>query len=236
MATERGKITAIVLAAGKGSRMQSTVQKQYMMLEGYPVIYYSLKVFQESEVDDIILVAGEEEISYCRQEIIKAYGFDKVKQIVAGGMERYESVYNALAAIEDTEYVMIHDGARPFVTLEMIHESICYAKEHGACTVAVPVKDTIKEVAENGFGIRTLDRKILWNVQTPQTFSYNLIKTAYLKMMEDGNVDVTDDTMIVERYMGHSVKIIQGNYSNLKLTTPEDMKMAEFLVKTSTKN
>lgn len=231
MAAQHDKITAIVLAAGKGSRMKSTVQKQYMMLDGYPVIYYALKCFQDSEVDDIILVTGKDEIAYCKQEIVKAYGLDKVKQIVAGGAERYESVYNALAAVEDAKYVIIHDGARPFVTLEMIHESIYYVREHGACTVAVPVKDTIKEVAENGFGIRTLDRRLLWNVQTPQTFFYDLIKTAYLKMMENGDSSVTDDTMIVEQYMGHSVKMIYGSYCNLKLTTPEDMEMAEFLLK-----
>ncbi len=231
MAEGQKKVTAIILAAGKGSRMHSTVQKQYMMLDGYPVVYYALKSFQDSEVDDIILVTGKDEITYCEQEIVKAYGFDKVSRVISGGTERYESVYNALSATEDTAYVIIHDGARPFVDLEMIHDSIFHVKEHGACTVAVPVKDTIKEVAENGFGIRTLDRRLLWNVQTPQAFSYDLIKTAYLKMMENGDIDVTDDTMIVERYMGHSVKVIQGSYYNIKLTTPEDMEIAEFLVK-----
>lgn len=231
MANRPERVTAIILAAGKGSRMRSTVQKQYMMLDGRPVVYYALKCFQDSEVDDIILVTGKDEITYCEQEIVKAYGFDKVSQIIPGGAERYESVYNALSAIEDTAYVMVHDGARPFVNREMIHDSICHVKEHGACTVAVPVKDTIKEVAPNGFGVRTLDRQTLWNVQTPQTFSYDLIKTAYLKMMENGVIDVTDDTMIVERYMGHSVRVIHGSYHNLKLTTPEDMEIAEFLVK-----
>ena len=231
MAEGQKKVTAIILAAGKGSRMHSTVQKQYMMLDGYPVVYYALKSFQDSEVDDIILVTGKDEITYCEQEIVKAYGFDKVSRVISGGTERYESVYNALSAAEDTAYVIIHDGARPFVDLEMIHDSIIHVKEHGACTVAVPVKDTIKEVAENGFGIRTLERRLLWNVQTPQAFSYDLIKTAYLKMMENGDIDVTDDTMIVERYMGHSVKVIHGSYYNIKLTTPEDMEIAEFLVK-----
>lgn len=231
MTEKNKKVTAIILAAGKGSRMHSTVQKQYMMLDGYPVVYYAIKCFQDSEVDDIILVTGKDEVDYCRQEIVKAHGLDKVSRIVSGGAERYESVYNALSAAEDTEYVMIHDGARPFVSLDMVHESIRYGKEHGACTVAVPVKDTIKEVAENGFGIRTLERSLLWNIQTPQTFSYDLIKTAYLKMMENGDTDVTDDTMILERYMGHSVKVILGSYYNIKITTPEDMEIAEFFMK-----
>lgn len=223
------KVTAVVLAAGKGSRMQSSLQKQYMMLNGYPVIYYALKCFQDSDVDDMILVTGAGEIQYCQQEIVKKYGFDKVSQIICGGKERYESVYQALSAIQDATYVMIHDGARPFVTSDMITRSIAGVKEHDACTVAVPVKDTIKEVAPNGFGVKTLNRSVLWNIQTPQTFSHALIKSAYLKMMEHGDTDITDDTMIVERYMGHSVKVIMGDYNNLKITTPEDMQMAEYI-------
>ncbi len=225
------KITAIVLAAGRGSRMRSSVQKQYMQLNGYPVIYYALQCFQDSEVDEIVLVTGQNEITYCEQEIVKVYGFTKVKCVVAGGAERYESVYNALSVVEDADYVMIHDGARPFVTADMIHESIIHVKEHGACTVAVPVKDTVKEVSENGFGIKTLNRSRLWNIQTPQTFDRELIKKAYLQMMGNGDTDITDDTMIVERYMGHSVKIIHGSYQNIKITTPEDMTMAEFILR-----
>lgn len=226
---QHDKVTAVVLAAGRGSRMHSSLQKQFMMLHGYPVVYYALKSFQDSVVDDIVLVTGAGEIEYCQQEIVKKYGLDKVSQVISGGRERYESVYQAIAAIQDAAYVMIHDGARPFITEDMIERSITAVKEHGACTVAVPVKDTIKEVAPNGFGIKTLDRSALWNVQTPQTFTHTLIKSAYLKMMEQGDTDVTDDTMIVERYMGHSVKVIMGDYNNLKITTPEDMKMAEYL-------
>lgn len=225
------KVTGIVLAAGRGSRMHSSVQKQYMLLEGYPLVYYALKSFQNSEVDDIVLVAGADEIEYCEQEIVKAFDFTKVKKVIAGGAERYESVYNALSAVEDADYVMIHDGARPFITEEMIHTSIVHVKQHGACSVAVPTKDTIKEVSEKGFGIRTLDRSCLWNIQTPQTFERELLKKAYLKMLGNGDTDITDDTMIVERYMGHSVKIIMGSYENLKITTPEDMKIAEFIMK-----
>lgn len=226
---QHDKVTAVVLAAGRGSRMRSSLQKRFMMLHGYPVVYYALKSFQDSVVDDIVLVTGAGEIEYCQQEIVKKYGLDKVSQVISGGKERYESVYQAIAAIQDAAYVMIHDGARPFITEDMIERSITAVKEHGACTVAVPVKDTIKEVAPNGFGIKTLDRSVLWNVQTPQTFTHTLIKSAYLKMMEQGDTDVTDDTMIVERYMGHSVKVIMGDYNNLKITTPEDMKMAEYL-------
>lgn len=224
------KVTAIVLAAGRGSRMESAVQKQYLMLGNYPVIYYSLKCFQDSEVDDIVLVVGQDEIAYCEKEIVKAYNFSKVSKIIAGGSERYESVYNAIMALEETEYVLIHDGARPFVTKEMITQSIQGVKNHGACTVAVPVKDTIKEVSNNGFGEKTLDRKKLWNVQTPQSFQVELLRKAYLQMMSSGDTDITDDTMIVERYMGHSVKVLMGDYQNIKITTPEDMKIAEIFL------
>ena len=236
MNNKDAKVTAVILAAGKGRRMQSTVQKQYMLLNGRPVLYYALQCFQNSEVDDIILVTGPDEMEYCRQEIVKAYGFTKVRCVIQGGAERYESVYNALAVVEDADYVMIHDGARPLLTCEMISASIESVKRHGACTVAVPAKDTIKEVSENGFGIRTLDRSRLWNVQTPQTFELELLKKAYHKMMENGDTDITDDTMIVERYLGHSVEMVFGSYSNIKITTPEDMGMAEYLMKNMEKS
>ena len=226
----KAKVTAIVLAAGRGSRMESAVQKQYLMLGNSPVIYYSLKCFHDSEVDDIVLVVGQDEIAYCEKEIVKAYNFSKVSKIIAGGSERYESVYNAIMALEETEYVLIHDGARPFVTKEMITQSIQGVKNHGACTVAVPVKDTIKEESNNGFGEKTLDRKKLWNVQTPQSFQVELLRKAYLQMMSSGDTDITDDTMIVERYMGHSVKVLMGDYQNIKITTPEDMKIAEIFL------
>lgn len=228
---EKEKIAAIVLAAGKGKRMQSNVQKQYLLLENKPVLYYSLMCFQKSMVDEIILVVGNDEIEYCKKEIVKEYDLTKVTKIVAGGDERYESVYHGLDALEDVDYVLIHDGARPFVTQEMINASIQAVKEHGACTVGMPVKDTIKVVSKNGFGESTPDRSTLWQIQTPQTFDVKLIKQAYLKMMSAGDTDITDDTMIVERYAGQSIKVIEGDYRNIKITTPEDMDIAEMFLK-----
>lgn len=223
---QNDEITAIVLAAGQGRRMNSKIQKQFLLLQGKPVLYYSLKSFQQSDVKRIILVTGEHEIEYCRKEIVEQYQLDKVTDIVAGGTERYDSVERGLQCIT-YGIVLIHDGARPFVTTEMIRKSIEAARNYGACTVGVPVKDTIKVVDENGFGIDTPDRRTLWQIQTPQTFQTALIKEAYTRMRQSETGNITDDTMLVEQYCGHKVKIIEGDYCNFKMTTPEDMILAE---------
>ena len=222
-------VTAIVLAAGQGRRMNSKIQKQFMLLQNKPVLYYSLHCFQESEVDQIILVTGETEIEYCQKEIVEKYGFSKVKSIVPGGKERYDSVEQGLNCIEDG-IVLIHDGARPFVTQDMIRQSVITAKEAGACTIGVPVKDTIKVVDENQYGIETPDRKTLWQIQTPQTFQVPLIKKAYDCMRQSEMGNITDDTMLVEQYCGVRTKMIKGSYQNLKITTPEDLVLAEALL------
>lgn len=222
-------VTAIVLAAGQGRRMNSKIQKQFMLLQNKPVLYYSLQCFQESEVDQIILVTGETEIEYCQKEIVEKYGFSKVKSIVPGGKERYDSVEQGLNCIEDG-IVLIHDGARPFVTQDMIRQSIVTAREAGACTIGVPVKDTIKVVDENQYGIATPDRKTLWQIQTPQTFQVSLIKKAYHCMRQSEMGNITDDTMLVEEFCGVRTKMIEGSYQNLKITTPEDLVLAEALL------
>lgn len=239
---------AIVLAGGSGSRMNSDVAKQYMLIHGKEVIFYSLSTFQKNEhITDIVLVARNEDLEYCRNEIVNKYGFDKVRRIVPGGKERYASVYQGLLAVGDifradanssdignNNVVLIHDGARPFVTNEMINSSIECAGETGACTVGVPVKDTIKIVDENMNGVETPDRKFLYQIQTPQTFKYKLIMDAYEKMyLEQNAADIckkaiiTDDTMLVEMYSGIKSKVILGSYENIKITTPEDINIAE---------
>lgn len=220
------RITAIILAAGQGKRMNSRIQKQFMLLQEKPLLYYSLRCFQDSEIEEIVLVTGSGEIEFCQKAIVEAYGFTKVKAVIAGGAERYDSVEKGLACIEDG-IVLIHDGARPFVSREMIRQSIIAAMENGACTVGVPVKDTIKVVDEAQYGIETPDRKTLWQVQTPQAFRTGLIKEAYVRMRQDGMENITDDTMLVERYCGVRSKIIMGDYHNLKITTPEDFIAAE---------
>lgn len=220
---------AIVLAAGKGSRMKSDIAKQFMTLKGREVLYYSLKVFQENaNIRDIILVTGQDDIEFCKKNIVDRYSLDKVSRVCAGGKERYNSVYLGLRQVEerDRNIVLIHDGARPFVTDRMIDETIEAAGKYGACTVGMPVKDTIKKVDENGFGVETPDRNYLYQIQTPQAFKYDLLISAYDKMEADENYKITDDTMLVEQYEGVRSKIVEGAYENIKITTPEDLEIA----------
>lgn len=224
------KYTAIVLSAGKGSRMGSSVHKQYLLLCGRPVIYYTLKAFEESPVDEIVLVTGEGEEEYCRKEIVEKYKLHKVTKIVKGGKERYHSVFQGLSACEHTDYVLIHDGARPFIGQEVIRHTMDEVQKKHACIAAVPVKDTIKKVDENGKVEDTPPRKSLYMVQTPQAFSYSLIYDSYQKMIADGREDVTDDAMVVEAYGKVPVYVIDGSYCNFKITTPEDLEMAEFML------
>ncbi|MCR5543563.1 MAG: 2-C-methyl-D-erythritol 4-phosphate cytidylyltransferase [Eubacterium sp.] len=220
-------VSAILLAAGKGSRMKSDVAKQYMEINGKPLLYYSLKVFDASVVDEIILVTRREDIDYVREEIVQKYGFQKVRKIVPGGRERYDSVEKGIrAADKRNKIVMIHDSARPCVTNRMILDSISGARRYRACTVAMPVKDTIKIVDENLFGIETPDRNVVYQIQTPQTFDRKLILDAYERLRADKEVRITDDTMLVEKYMDVPSKMIEGSYENIKVTTPEDIQIA----------
>ncbi|MDO5346671.1 MAG: 2-C-methyl-D-erythritol 4-phosphate cytidylyltransferase [Lachnospiraceae bacterium] len=228
MREKKERNAAIVLAAGRGSRMHSTVQKQYMALGAYPVLYYSLKRFEEfADVDEIILVTGEEEVSYCKEKIVEAYGLKKVGQIIPGGKERYHSVYQGLCALKDCDYVFIHDGARPFADGEMLVRVMEAVRKYKACVVGMPVKDTIKMSDEKQFAVQTPDRSRLWTVQTPQVFSYGLIKEAYDRLFKGEYSGITDDAMVVEQTMHHPVKLVEGSYRNIKITTPEDILIAE---------
>ena len=221
-------VSAIVLAAGSGSRMNSKTAKQFLELDGKPLLYYSLKVFDASVVDEIILVTREQDIEYVKKEIVEKYGFSKVRQIVAGGKERFDSVRKGLYKCDKrNKIIMIHDAARPFVTNRMILDSISEARRSKACTVAMPVKDTIKIVDEEGFGVETPDRRYVYQIQTPQTFDRKLLLEAYDRLKASGDRNITDDTMIVERYMDVKSKVIEGSYKNMKVTTPEDMITAE---------
>ena len=223
-----GKNTAIVLAAGQGKRMHSKIQKQFLELQGYPVLYYSLKCFQESPlITDIVLVTGEESIAYCKTEIVEKYGFTKVKAVTAGGKERYDSVYAGLLQCEDCEYVFIHDGARPFVTEEILQRGMEKVRETGACVVGMPSKDTVKIVDACGVVEETPDRSRVWTVQTPQIFSYPLIRRTHESIRTKSMKNITDDAMIVEKETGVSVAVSEGSYKNIKITTPEDLCIAE---------
>ncbi len=224
------KVTAIVLAAGQGKRMHSTVAKQFLILRDKPVVYYSLKAFEMSSVDEVLLVAGEGQVEYCREHIVKAYGLKKVSGIIEGGKERYDSVYRALMNCGSSDYVLIHDGARPFIDVNSIEEIIRQVRECKACIFATPVKETIKVVDGEGIITSTPDRATLWTAQTPQAFEYGAIHRAYelfYQEKETRGKTVTDDAMVYETYLGKPVRVLKGDYHNLKLTTPEDLIIAE---------
>lgn len=224
------KTTAIVLAGGSGSRMKSKVKKQYLLLQGKPLLYYALSAFQNCRrIDEIILVCGKEEMEQCRTEIVEQYGFNKVVRITEGGKERSDSVYNGLKEIRDCEYVLIHDGARPFVDEEILNRIIDELNRGNSCVAAMPVKDTIKMSDENGFVEQTPAREKLWSVQTPQAFPYPAIRTAYdrLEAERENRIKVTDDAMVAEHFLGIPIKLVEGSYENLKITTAEDLVLAE---------
>lgn len=229
----KAKVTAIILAAGKSQRMNSDVQKQYMIIEGKPVLYYSLKAFSDSAVDDIIVVTGQNEREQVRKDIVEKYGFDKVRAIVAGGRERYDSTYAGLMACEDSDYVLIHDAARPMISGEVIERAIEGAMKYQAIVVGMPAKDTIKIVDEKEYAAETPPRRNMWIVQTPQAFSRELICRAYEKMFADNSPHrrITDDAMVVESYGDTKVKLVFGDYLNIKITTIDDIILAESILK-----
>lgn len=227
------KCYAVVLAAGSGSRMGSNIPKQYLPLMDKPVIWYSLQAFETSSlISECILVTGAEYVEYAKEVIVKKSGFQKVKHVIAGGAERFLSVQNALNLLRDkTGYVFIHDGARPMLSQEMIERLYREVCIHDAVCAAVPVKDTIKVADQEGFSVKTPDRKVLYAAQTPQVFSIPLICLAYEKLDEyrkkETGVSVTDDAMVAEAMLGTRVKLVEGSYQNIKITTPEDMEVAE---------
>ncbi len=241
------RCTAIVLAAGSGTRMKSATPKQFMPLGGRPLIWYSLQTLEQSEIiDDCILVTGGDAVSYVEKEIVEKYGFRKVDILVPGGAERWESVANALAVLEAPDrkapnrdgYVFIHDGARPFLSEEILSRTYEAVQKYHACVAAMPSKDTVKLADEAGFAAVTPDRSKVWLVQTPQVFETELIVRAYRelqkKALEIGrnNIDVTDDASVVEGFTDCRVRLTEGSYRNIKVTTPEDMQIAEAFLET----
>lgn len=242
---KKSRTTAIVLAAGQGKRMGTDVAKQFLMLRGKPILYYSLSVFERSSyVDDIILVTNEDGLSVC-EAIIRENDFTKVSSVVLGGKERYHSVWAGLktAFYDEGEegneaeiapkYVLIHDGARPFITEEIIKRNMEALLNDAACVTAVPSKDTIKIADENGYVDITPDRSLVWNIQTPQSFDFSLVYEAYHKLIRDEKeisdkgIHITDDAMVVEYFENVKVRLIEGSYENIKITTPDDLILAE---------
>ncbi len=228
----RNRCVAIVLAAGAGKRMNSDVHKQYLQLGDRPVLCYSLQAFEaEPWLDEIVLVVGAGEIKYCQTEIVAKYGFQKVSQIIEGGAERYDSVHAGLEAVDNCDYVFIHDGARPFIDSRLLNRIYEEVKSYKACVPGMPVKDTIKIAGADGFVKETPDRASLYIIQTPQTFAFNLAKEGYRRFMAAKDPVITDDAMVVERYMDAEVKITEGSYENIKITTPEDMETGSIILR-----
>ena len=226
------KNTAIVLAAGQGKRMNSKVQKQFLELGGKPLLYYSLKCFQDSGmIRDIILVTGAESVPFCKEEIVEKYGLTKVTKVIPGGKERYDSVYEGLLSCENSDFVLIHDGARPFITEEIIRRGIQGVEKTGACVSGMPSKDTVKIADTQGYVAETPERSSVWTIQTPQIFEYNLIREAHEKIRCRDMSAITDDAMVVEQETGVKIVLVEGSYKNLKITTPEDLDIAEIFLK-----
>jgi len=235
------KADAVIVSAGKGLRFMEGKsirpdhgKKQFHLLGGKPILTHTLEKFETCPlIRSIHLVVGQEDMDYCLKEIIEKNNFQKVSKIVPGGKRRQESVKNGVDALpKDTDIVVIHDGVRPFVTKAMIEDSIHAAGRYGAVILAMPVKETIKISNPDGTVLKTLDRESLWQIQTPQTFQVNVIKEAYSRATEDGFIG-TDDASLVEQ-LGVKVHILPGSYTNIKITTPEDLLLANLFLKMNT--
>lgn len=226
------KVIALVPAAGMGKRMGAEINKQYLLLAGKPILAHTLQVFEDAPcVDDVYVIVPKAEIPYCREEVVERYGLTKVRAIVAGGAERQYSVMNglqALAGAGDDDVVLIHDGVRPFVPVRVLERSVEAARQHDGALVAVPAKDTIKVVVD-GVITATPPREELWLAQTPQAFRYPVIRAAHEIAAAERYLG-TDDASLVER-LGKDVHVVMGDYRNIKITTPEDLILAEAFLK-----
>ena len=223
-------ISAIILAGGKGKRMGAPVSKQFIEIKGKPIIYYTIKKFSENKkIDNIVVVLSKDEVVYFKENILEKYNL-KVDNIVIGGTERQDSVYNGLKSLEDTntDIVLIHDGASAFISDRIIDDGIKFAQVYGACAPGVMPKDTIKIKNESNFSVSTPERGSLVAIQTPQVFKFNEILECHEKI-KINNIVVTDDTMVAEKF-GYSVYLYDGEYTNIKVTTPEDLILGEKLI------
>jgi len=225
------KVTVLVPAAGMGKRMGKAVAKQFLPLGDKPMLAHTLLAFQRSsEIDEIIPILSEEDMETCLRDVIEAFHLTKVKTLVVGGKERQDSVYNGIRKLEkDAAVILVHDGVRPFVTHEMIRECVEAARKGECVAVGVPLKDTVKQVDDKGIVLQTLERSRLWAIQTPQAFPVKVLRKAYDESQKN-NVFGTDDATLVER-AGNKVRVLMGSYENIKITTPEDLILAEEILK-----
>jgi len=230
------KILAIIPAAGMGKRMGRGIRKPYLTIADKPVLAHTILPFEHTRaVASIIVVTAPGDEDFCLKNVVRRFGFAKVAKVIPGGKERQDSVMSGIMAADNGwDLVVVHDGARPFVTKAIIERVIRAAKENGAATTAVPVKDTIKQVAGysagrlDGFVKKTLNREELWAVQTPQAFSFDMLKRAHNLARKHGFVG-TDDSILVER-LGHKVAVVKGLYENIKITTPEDIVLGKAIL------
>jgi 2-C-methyl-D-erythritol 4-phosphate cytidylyltransferase len=223
-------VVALVPAAGRGLRMGGAIPKQFLSLGGEPLILQSLRTLQAAPgIDQIVLAVPLVDIEYCEREIVSRHRLTKVTKVVAGGAERQDSVRSALAQVHsETEIVLIHDAVRPFMTLQMIAEVVAVAKKEGAAIIALPMRDTVKQVRTDGTIERTVDRTPLWLAQTPQAFRRDWIEAAHKKAHTEG-VRATDDAYLVE-WLGYPVAVVEGSGENIKVTRPEDMVIGEAIL------
>lgn len=223
-------VSAIIVAAGKGLRMNDAVRKQYLHLAGHPVVSHSLITFDAcQQIGDIFLVVSQKDMDYCQKNILAPLKLQKKIHLVPGGPHRQASVYNGLLKIDHkTTTVVIHDGVRPFVRSDHLTSCILGAKNFGACILAIPANDTLKHVVQSDIIKKTLPRDMVWLAQTPQAFQYSLIMKAHEAARQDGFIG-TDDALLVER-MGKDVKVIRGCKTNIKITTKEDLAVAQAML------
>lgn len=225
------RVAVIIPAAGMGKRMGSDISKQYIEVDGKPILAYTLESFEHCDaIDEIILVVEDSQVEMVSDTIVDGFGFRKVKAVIAGGNTRQASVYEGLKVLDKTvAIVLVHDGARPMITSKLIENAVMETKQHRATVMAVPVKDTIKVVDADGYIEMTPNRSALYNIQTPQSFEKSLLVEAYCKGMESG-FEATDDAMMVEHFGDVKVKIIEGSYDNRKITTPDDLVWMKLMI------
>ncbi|MBC7075776.1 MAG: 2-C-methyl-D-erythritol 4-phosphate cytidylyltransferase [Syntrophomonadaceae bacterium] len=229
-------LSVVIAAAGVGRRMGSGTNKQYMLLNSRPVLAYSLDVFAGFDpVKEIIVVANSREINFCKEEVINKYGYQKISRVIGGGKERQDSVWIGLSWLDgSTDFVAVHDGARPLLSPSLLEELFRAAQKWGAAVPGIPVRDTLKMIDEEGFISQTLDRHSIIAVQTPQVFRYSKLVEAYKKAYEEGFTG-TDDASLFERYIGR-VKMVPGDHKNIKITFPEDLIAARSLLEAGAGN
>lgn len=224
------KNAVVIVAAGSGTRMGTQIPKQFLEVMGRPILAYTVEKFQiNPRIDEIVIVTSESYISFCGN-MAKDFGFDKVKTVVLGGATRQISVMNGIAQVgEDVDNVFIHDGARPLVSDAVITKCADTLLTESACAVGVPMKDTIKYSDSGEYIDRTVDRSHLWQIQTPQCFRVDLISTCHRRAMDEG-FEATDDCMLMEHY-GEKVALVEGEYENIKITSPQDIYVMEGLIR-----